>query len=320
MAGDNLVREILDEALRMAGGADVKKRTRAMEALNRAQRSWASKRPWEGLKRTEDFTHTGGRTMGLPSRVKSITDILDITNGRKVEPSKHWSSQNPSTYAADTPGAAVYYRKGPILPIISQPSVVDELTFDSSGSEAYTVRVEGLRQDTAASGTQLEYYEDRVSFVMGGTGGSTYGAGSWYKVFSLEKDEDTLFDLKVSEATSGTVLARIPNWASATAYPTIEFLYIPTAGTVFRIDYFTKPQQITSEESVLDPSIDREYLVWRICGDVQWGQGDRDSAQVAWAKADVALNERAVEEQIHGENDFRAIPQWTYMDRENYDG
>lgn len=319
MVNDNLVQAVLDEGLRLAGGADNAKRTRAREALNRAQAAWASKLPWSGLRRTEDFTHPGGRTMGFPARVARIIAMVDIAAGQQVESLDHWSSQSPVAFSQGTAGSPVKYRPAGTLPVVAAPSTDSQLTFEAGGSEAMNVRVSGLRRDAGASGSSLEFYEDRETLVMGGTD-PTVSSKSYVSIISLEKDENTDFDLKVSETVAGTVLARIPAWASRAEYQAVDFLFVPPVGSRFRVDYFIRPEKIGSEQSVLDASIDHEYLVWAVAADVLWGLGKRQDAQIGWAKADSILETRITAERTFGEVDLRTVPGLTYQEMEDYIG
>lgn len=316
---DNLVRNVLDAALRLAGGADPGKRTRALEALDRATKAWAQKAPWPALRRNEIFLHPGGRSLSLPERVWVITSVVDKTTFRKVDPINDWDSQHSSLYAAKTVGAPDGYRPQGILPVCGQPATDTQLKLQTSGSEAYTVRIHGLRRDATQSGSPQELYEDRETFVMGGTT-ATLSEKTWVSIVGLEKDEGTEYNFAAVDPQTNKILTRIPSWQSRAKYPTIEFLPIPLAGTEFIVDYLVSPDDITSEESVLDSGVSREYLTWAVAGDVMWANGKRDDAQVAWAKSEQILNEEAAKATTLGEADFRAIPMDTYLEREDYYG
>jgi hypothetical protein len=316
---DNLVRNVLDAALRLAGGADPKKRARAREALDRAQRSWAEKSPWPALRRWEEFTHPGGRTLSLPERVWVILSVLDSNSQTKIEPVEHWDRLAPEVFIAGTAGTPSQYRKLGVLPVAGQPATDTPLELHTTGSEAYTVRVHGLKRDSSESGSPHEFYEDREAFVMGGTT-ATQTAGTWVSIAGLEKDEGTEYDFKAVDPTTQKVLARIPSWQARAQYPTIEFLPVPAAGTPIVVEYLVAPDEVTSEEAVLDAGISREYLEWQIAGDVLWATGRREDAMTAWGKAEQILSDEARKNTTLGEGDFRAIPGETYLQLEDYYG
>jgi hypothetical protein len=95
---------------------------------------------------------------------------------------------------------------------------------------------------------------------------------------------------------------------------------VPAAGHKILVEYLVAPDDITSEESVLDAGISEKYLVWQVAGDVLWANGRREDAQIAWAKAEQILTEEAKRHTTLGEGDFRAIPINTYLSREDYYG
>lgn len=314
---DNLVRNVLDGALRLSGGADPGKRKRAQEALDRATRSWAQRSPWPALRRWETFIHQGGRTLCLPERVWVVQSVIDEASQRKVEPVEHWDALNPELLVAGTAGTPVQYRKLGILPVCGQPSTDTQIELHTTGSEAYTVRIHGLRRDSTESGSPFELYEDRETFTMGGTT-ATVSANTWAKLIGLEKDEGTEYSFKAVDPVAGKVLARIPSWSSRAAYQAIEFMPVPDAGARILVEYLVAPEKITSEETVLDSGISREYLEWQVAGDVLWANGRRDDSQTAWAKAEQILTDEARRHTTLGEGDFRAIPMNTYLGLEDY--
>jgi len=316
---DNLVRNVLDAALRLAGGADPGKRKRALEALDRATKAWAEKSPWPALRRWETFIHQGGRTMSLPERVWVVQSVIDEASKQKVEPVEHWDSQVPEIFVAGTAGTPAQYRKLGILPVCGQPSTDTQIELHTTGSEAYTIRIHGMKRDASESGSPFELYEDRETFVMGGTT-ATVSAGTWASLIALEKDEGTEYDFKAVDPVASKVLARIPKWQARAAYPTIEFLPVPPAGTRILVEYLIAPDDVTTEESVLDAGISREYLEWQVAGDVLWANGRRDDAQTAWGKAELILTDEARRHTTLGEGDFRAIPMDTYLGLEDYNG
>lgn len=255
--------------------------------------------------------------MSLPERVWVVQSVIDETSQCKVDPVEHWDSQAPELLVAGTVGTPVQYRKLGVLPVCGQPSTDTQLELHTTGSEAYTVRIHGLKRDASESGTPFELYEDREVFVMGGTT-ATVSAGTWASIVSLEKDEDTTYSFKAVDPVSSRVLARIPSWAARAAYQTIEFMPVPQAGAKMLVEYLVAPEKITNEETVLDAGISREYLEWQVAGDVLWGAGRREDAQTAWAKAELILTDEARKNTTLGEGDFRAIPMDTYFGLEGY--
>jgi hypothetical protein len=307
------ISRIIDEALQLTNRVDSQHRTRARVALGRGVEYWAERLPWPGLKRYEAFASNGTRFMAFPERVRKVISVSDITDKLPVKPGDHWNREHSTLWLQDLQADPLEWRDLGLVATISDPVTDSTLTIEATVSEALTVYVTGLARDTNASGTALELYEARESFAITGTG-ATDTTTAFVRVTSLEKSvEAGLADVTVKSSVDSKPLARLAANDSAAEYRRIEYLTVPNAGRQYRLEYYTKPSPIVNETSPLPPSIDRDYLVWRIVGDLHWTAEQPDAARAAWQKADGLLMAHQNAERTHGEDYAGQItPEWRY--------
>jgi len=316
-----LVSQIIDEVLGITGRkSDTAMRTRLVPAVDRAVDHWASRRPWNGLKRYEDFTANGTRFMVFPRRVQKPLSVTDLDNKQAVRGGTDWNLSATNTWSRsvtnDTPWE---FRELGVVPVISEPSTYAPLEIEASVSEALTIFITGYGLDTLASGTALEFPLVTESFLITGTGATTT-AQSYTRVESIEKSSlDGDADVIVRDSESSAPLSRIPADARSAAYARIEFLYIPPAGRRLRVEYYTHPDRVVNEQSALPSAVQRDYLIWRVVGDVHWIDNEPQQAQLAWQKADGLMQEEALAQEGRGDRLKLVSPRQIYFRLEGED-
>ena len=97
-----------------------------------------------------------------------------------------------------------------------------------------------------------------------------------------------------------------------------EFLRVPPVGTIFRIEYFRKPDELETEDQPVDVSIDTDYLTWRAAGDLHWINKEQGAAQAAWAKADEIIGSAITANESRGEVPHTFSPLFTYNELEDW--
>jgi hypothetical protein len=307
------ISRIVDEALQLTNRVDTKHRTRALNAVSRGVEYWAERLPWPGLKRYEAFASDGTRYMTFPERVRKVISVGDITDRVPVQPGDHWNREHASLWLQDLRADPLEWRDLGIVPLASDPVTDTQLSIEASVSEPLTVYITGLARDTAASGTALELYEVRESFAITGTG-ATDTSNTFVRVTGLEKNtNDGTAEVVVKSSVDSKTLARIGAQDGSPQYRRIEFITLPGAGRQYRVEYYSKPAEVVNESSPLPPSIDRDYLVWRVVGDLHWIAEQPDAARAAWQKADGLLLAHQNAEKTHGEDYAGQLtPYWRY--------
>lgn len=286
-----------------------------LDALDEALQ-WYSKRiPWIARRETERFLTTGSETLVLPDRVLQVLEIGDLTNSRYVRAGSHWRRRAPGPFFDKTGGTVYEWEEIGMTPVVAQPQTDSTLSLSAPVSDSFDVYVRGLARDTVASGTALELYEteETVSINSSETQQTTT---LFTRIDSIEKPRGTLADLLVAEDADGRRISRIPTWAAHPLYKAIRFLYIPSANTTLDIEYFRRPDRLTSESQSIDPRIDEEALVWRAAGNLHWTDQEGQAAQRAWGKADEILAISKGAEDQFGERDFHVEPENFYLERE----
>lgn len=312
------VSRVIDEALQMVSRVDSDYRTRALYAVSRAVLFWADRVPWGSLKTYETFIANGTRYLALPRRVRRIVEVGDITNKMKVRDGAHWGHKYPDNYFVDVADSTPWeWRDGGMVATIAEPSTDTQLVFQSTASEALSLYISGWARDTSASGTPMELYEVSESVDLGGTG-VTETTNSFVRVRAIEKSTlDSTADVLVRSSTDSAPLARLTSEDRASAYQRIEFLKVPTAGTRFRIEYYRRPERIVSENTPVEPSIDRDFLLWRVAGDLHWIGHEQEAALAAWRKSESLVQQRILAEKAQGEGNLQVQPEIGYYGLED---
>lgn len=304
------VSQIIDEALQLTRReSDSNMRPRLVSALDRAIRHWALRRPWNALKRWENFTADGTRYLVLPRRVRQVLSVSDVDNKIPVRGGTDWHLNAGITWLnGNTDSTPWEFRQLGHVPVISNPETISALTIEASVSEAMSIVVAGLALDTTASGTALELYDATETYVVTGTGSSDTQT-LWHSINSIEKSVlDGSARVTIYNASTGQAIAKINPDERGPEYVRLEWLHLPPAGRSLRIEYYTEPERVVNENSTLPTAINREYLTWRLVGDVHWMDNEPEQAAVAYRKADGLMQEDFVAETTQGDHLKRISP------------
>lgn len=312
---DNLTREIIDRAQQLGNRIDPGFRARTMNAISRALEFWGLRLPWPGLRETEDFLADGSKFIVFPYRVGTIISITDKTNNRALDPGDNWNRRITHDYSQDPGGAAYEWRDMGFQAISSQPATDTQLRLLASVSEALEVRVQGLVRDAGASGTAMELQSFFETITMGGTE-PTLTSNTYAQIDFVEKEIATSGTLKVVNPLTGVVISYIPAHAGRAQFRRAELRRLPPAGTVMRVEYYRRPDTITSEDQPIDISVDISYLEWRAAGDLLWIGKQQGAAREAWGKADEIIGAKISAEKMRGESTKSTSPLFTYMSLE----
>lgn len=314
-----LVKDLIDEAQRLANRVSASERGRAREALNRALQKYAQRIPWKSLRRTETFVTDGTRFLTFPDRVAKVIEIADETEQARIRPDTHLMRNHGADYLSDVAGRPCVWREAGIVPIAAVPATDTTLTLTASQSEVFNVEILGTVRDASESGSALELYRLRETIAISDDTDNTT-SNSFVDIHAITKDRSTDAFVQVVDDNSSKVIARIMGPDANPVYRRIEFEKVPAAGRLIRVDYFTHPERIDSELQPIDPAINIDYLVWRAVGDLHWILKETQNAQLAWAQADQVLAEEANKERTFGENQGSIVPDFTYLDREDPTG
>lgn len=304
------------EAQRLAGRVDTDFNDRTRRWLNEAQEQWAIAVPWPTLVVEEDFTSFGTRQLVLPQRVKQVQWVADKTNRRPLDASNAFDREFPSSFLGDTPGAPFFWREVGVQAVIAQP-VVGALSVRTTASDVFSVYLEGLAEDTSASGTPNQYFVAREQINVSSSGVHS-GATLFRELHTIGKDDYTPADVVVRD-TSSNVISRISAHAYRAEYRRIEFVHIPTSGTVFRVRYLRAPTPLVEAWHIPHTSVDTEYLIWHASSLVHEAQGQAELAAIKMARAKEILDRRIYKESSHGDRDYRALPEPSYFGSDNID-
>lgn len=299
-------------------------RGRALNAISRAVERWASVRPWDALRTYEDFFSDGSKFLALPERVRIPVHFSDVDNSSRIAPGGQWHRTHPIYWNNDQATGRPYeWRLLETQPVIAQPVTDTALRVEASISETMTIYITGLARDTAASGSPLELYPVREAYTVAGTGYSLT-ATTFVEIHDIEKSvEDATADVKLYTDVDAKLVARIFSDERSPQYRLVEFLAKPNAGQRVRCEYFRKPRKVVSESDTIPGSVVREFVVWRVVGDLHWIRNEHEQAALAWRKADGIMGEHQVSEETHGERKDQIMPDYRYLLMEGedlYDG
>ncbi len=314
---DNVVRKLIDRSQELANRIDPGFRNRTLSALSRAVVYWGTRLPWSSLREVEDFIANGTKFLVFPERVGTVVALTDKTNTRALLPGGQWHTRNTSDYVTSVGGAPFEWRDRGFWPIVSQPSTDTQIQLQAGGSEAFEVRIRGLVRDAGASGTAMELQPQGEIMTMGGTD-PTNSSLTYVRLDYVEKEIATSFDLKVKDPISGAIVSYIPASSGRAQLRRVEFLRTPPTNTVFRLEYFRKPDELETEDQPVDISIDTDYLTWRAAGDLHWINKEQGAAQAAWAKADEIIGSSIASQENRGEVPHTFSPLFTYNELEDW--
>lgn len=298
---------VINEAKVLANTADGAFDSRALSALNRAQSYWAERLPWRGLIRDESFIASGEQRIILPPRVAFVISVGDVTRQRHIQPGGALEVNYETDWYGKDGGDPVEWQDAGYQPVVSQPSTESALRLAASQSESFSVLVRGLVQDAGASGTALHrYVVEEVVPIADETDTDTNN--SYVEVLAVEKPPNTTASLTIKEAEAGTTLARIEPWEETARYRAIETVFKMSAGEEIRVRYYGRPQRINTQTQPVELAIPRDFLVWRVAGDIHWIRNEAQAAQLAWGKAEEILNNRINALRAHGRRGATLIP------------
>lgn len=315
------VGEIIDQSLRLVNRVDPNFRVRALDAVDRAVRYYAERLPWPGLEREEQFVSNGTRDFTFPRRVRSVISIGDVNHDEYVRPGDNWHKQYPvwDVGGEHPTSRALQWDTRGFRPVIqAPPSDGSKLLVETTQSEAIPVRVRGLVFDSQASGTALELYEQEETISANVT--AVQSSNTFRQIYAIEKDSlDSDSDVVIKYASETSPAARIATYERTPRYLSIKFLAQPDAGDPFLVRYHTGPPRIAAEDTVLDPGIDPEPIVWRVVGDLHWMQGQGQAAGAARQTADELLTNKIRQQESHGDNLAQAIPYAPFIEPDETD-
>jgi hypothetical protein len=311
-----LISDLITEAQQLANRVDSNWNARTLLAINRALKKYAKHAPWDGLLRQESFLSPGGRYMVFPDRVMRVRRLGDSDNSIPLKAGEQWSQRYPGTFFQQSGTQPFEWRPVASVPVIASPTTDTALELQTTASDGMTVSIRGLARDTNASGTALELYEVFETVAMGGTG-ATNTTNIYVEVLEISKEKDSTASLLVRSATSSALLARIPPWEASSQYQRIELFHPSPVARNFLTEYYCRPQDITSTDHPLDPSIDTEYVVWQAAGDLHWAKQEAQAANAAWAKAEQVLAKQRIQELAHGDRDSQMRPSVNYQELED---
>lgn len=292
---------LIDRVQRLTGRVDSTYRSRALDAIDDAVQWYSQRAPWNGLKELETFATPGGQRMALPDRIAQIISVSDLTNKRWIEPGEFFENKYTSPYLDQQQSTAFEWRPLGNSPVLSQPDAARYYTVQASVSEAMTVTLKGLVHDSGFSGTPLSLYEAIETFTLGSA--AVTSTNQYFKVLGLQKNKGTTGSLVLTQLTENRKVARVEPWDESSNYKVIEFMYAPATNTQMRINYYRKPDRLTSESDILDPDIDEAIIRWYAAGTMLAADEALEAGMALWSKAEKRLNEKMNADKTFGERD-----------------
>lgn len=289
--------QIFSDAKKLASNNDQGLDDFLLGAATRAQRYWAERLPWPDLERRERFAAPGDRQIVFPARAYALLTLVDVTNNFEIERGGHF--EDNQDFVNKTGGHAFHWRPYGITPVAPQPQTDTALTIQAGASESMQVFVQGLVRDTSQSGTALELYEAQETVTLSDEN-SVDTANNYVEVFAVEKPYNTENNVTVTNKQDGKVIARIPHWDTQIRYPRIETDLAIPAGTTLEALFLAHPQDITGTGQPLHPSVDEDFMVWRLCGDLHWIKNNQQAARLAWGKADEVVENAKMKRRAGG--------------------
>lgn len=311
----NLVADLIDRVQQLAGRVDASHRDRVRTALDEAIQWFASRVPWDSLKEHEDFRSGGSRDLILPDRVNKVITISDAETFTAMSGGDHWEKRTPGAFLQDASGQPQEWRDFGYVPVISQPATDTTLSFQSTVSEGFDVHLRGLVRDTTASGTALELYEVQETIRLDNES-AVATANAYVRVLGIQKPKFTVADVHVTDDTSTLKISRIPAWETRPLFRRIQLHFVPTARP-FRVNYFKRPDRLTTETDAIDPGINEEAVVWRAVGNISFIENEDNAAGVAWGKAEDIIEKMKTMEETFGEKDSHIAPWIGYLNLES---
>lgn len=297
--------EIKTEIKRLTGRNDSDFDDRISKAVNRAMRDWARTLPWDGLKRTVDMTHQGGRTMIFPSEVMRVMWVLDTDNTVAVEAaSRQWDREEPYSLATDRTGTAEEWEPGGVSPLHTATTGPLEV-FSSNASDVISLYVQGQARVSGGSGPLDDYAAGEI-IVLAGTTPVTSTNG-YVRVDSLCKSDDS--NGLITIRALGNMVGLISQFDREPKCQVVRFLDIPSSGTVFRCGVYAEPTPLVAAYQAPHPSVDTDYLIWAACGDIHWQLREGSRATGALRKAErIAANAAGIDK-MFGDYGGRVVPE-----------
>lgn len=312
-----LISDFIDRIQRRADRVDSGHRVRARDALDESIQWYAKTVPWPSLMRLERFETSGSEFLVFPDRVLKIVSVGDLTNTQQLEPGDQFGRRFNGTYFNRTSGRLCEWKDMGLVPVTSQPNTDTTLQFQSTVSENYNAYVKGLVRDTTASGTALELYEVLEAVGITSSDVNTT-SNSFVRIIELTKDRPSNGDLTINYSQDGRRASRIPLWEARPLFPQIQLFHVPNPQATLEVEYYRRPDRITSENGGIDASMDEEALVWRAAGNMHWVDQEGASAKEAWEKATEIVEAKKNVEESFGEKDFHIEPAFpSYFDQEN---
>lgn len=297
--------ELKQAVKNITGRNDAAFDTRIGDALNNGLVNWAHEHPWMELRRIVDVTHVSGRTLFLPSEVMKPEWILDKTNYREVEAaSRQWDRNRPYALAVNRSGYAFEWELGTAMACFTTPTGPLEL-YSSVATDTVTVHVTG--QVLFPGGTApIQYYQNGESIVVSGQTGVT-SVNSFFRIDSIAKASDSTGVVTV--AAAGNPIAHLGPFEREAAYPTVRFMDIPAAGTVFTCGVYTKPARLVNAYQGLPPGVDSQYLIWQAAKEISWQLREGERAQMAQRMAKDVVKDNLTVALQFGDQDHQLVPE-----------
>lgn len=308
--------DLIDRVQQLADRVDTGYRARTLNAIDEAVQWLARRMPWDSLLERDTFVCPGGRNLILPEHVGKVVSLFDSTNSRKILPGDNWESRFPGSYENEIVGPPQEWREAGLSPVLSQPSTNETLVLSTTQSDGMTVRIQGLVEETAASGTSLRFRRVTESFTMAGV--TEVSANTYVRILVVQKSRPT--DATLNVAYGSQLQSRVLGPEASAAFPRLEIYPGADAGYAIEMRYFRRPERLNDEDSAIDPGINEQALLWRAVGNMHWMDNERDAAQLAWQRAEITVAELRTQEEAHGEEDHTIDPAVSYTERENYDG
>lgn len=301
---------LITESQRLAGRVDPDWQSRTRRWINEAQDQWAKAVPWPALIRRETFSTHGSAEFILPPRVLSIRWLGDRTNSAPADATRFWQRELPAAFFGRTSGRLSFWHDLGFSAISRELIPPTPIIFRTTVSDTFSGYVAGLTQDSAASGTADEYFftSEEISITGSGPVSSVH---TYVQVETLGKDDFTPGDLLAYDGSSNLV-ARIHANDYESKYRRLEFLYVPPEGTQVEIEYIHRPSRLVHNYEIPNPAMEPEYLIWYAASMIHAANAEEEHAAIKRARADEILQRQIAVEKLHGEHDWRSMPEPTY--------
>lgn len=228
--------------------------------LNEGIREFSRKQPWPGLEDLITVVTDGTEYLVLPHYVDTIVGVLNASFHHPVERSGDWDRSDPSVYSQRTTGRVVTY--DPVGRVATLRDPTGYLFVKSThASDAQTVWITGMVNNSGASGTALQKSLSHLSVSLTGTSPLTLTT-LFAQIISISKTTDANGDLYFYDAgATNAHIAYMGRYDDESAFNRFQLMMKPDTATSLRIRFRYKIPPLKDNSQSPHPSVHPDFVI-----------------------------------------------------------